>query len=83
MLIFGVVGYFLKKCDYEFPPLVLAYVLTPLMEQSLRQSLIISGGSFTIFLFRPIPCACLAVGALLLISASVTNLKNKRLMLLE
>src|SRR4030042_1483852 len=40
MLIFGVIGYILKKCDYEFPPLVLAYVLAPFLEHSLRASLI-------------------------------------------
>ncbi|MFH0811508.1 MAG: tripartite tricarboxylate transporter permease [Pseudomonadota bacterium] len=83
MLIFGVIGYIMKKCDYEFPPFVLAYVLTPLLEQSLRQSLIISGGSFAIFLFRPIPCVSLTLGALLLISASITGWKKKRQMLLE
>jgi putative tricarboxylic transport membrane protein len=83
MVIFGVIGYILKKCEYEFPPFVLAYVLTPLLEQSLRQSLIISGGRFSIFLLRPIPCICLATAALLLISASVSRLKKKRLMLVE
>jgi len=83
MLIFGVVGYILKKSGYEFPPLVLAYILTPLLEQSLRQSLIMSGGSFTIFLLRTIPCICLAVAVLLLASASMTRFKKKRELLIE
>jgi putative tricarboxylic transport membrane protein len=83
MLIFGVIGYVLKKSGYEFPPLVLAYVLTPLMEQSLRQSLIMSGGSFMIFFGRPIPCICLGLAVLLLASASMTRFKKKREILVE
>jgi len=83
MLIFGVVGYVLKKSGYEFPPLVLAYILTPLMEQSLRQSLIMSGGRFTIFVGRPIPCICLGLAVLLLVSASMTRFKKKREILVE
>ncbi len=54
MLIFGVVGYLLRKLDYPMAPVVLAIVLGPLAEASMRQSLIISSGSFTIFFNRPI-----------------------------
>ena len=78
MLIFGVVGYLMRKCDYEPAPLVLAYVLGPKMEQAMRQSLIMSGGSFGIFLFRPISGICLAVGAFLLITAYTGYVKKKR-----
>ena len=46
MLLFGVVGYLMRKFRYEGAPLILAYVLGPLMEQALRQSLLISDGSF-------------------------------------
>ncbi len=61
MIIFGVVGYVMKKCQYEPAPLVLAYVLGPMMEKALRQSLIISNGSFKIFVVRPISAVCLGV----------------------
>ena len=54
MLIFGVVGYLLRKLDYPMAPVVLAIVLGPLAEASMRQSLIISSGSFAIFFNRPI-----------------------------
>ena len=54
MMFFGVVGYLMRRCGYEAPPLILAYVLGPGMEQALRQSLILSNGDFTIFLIRPI-----------------------------
>src|SRR5213596_1023118 len=56
MLIFGVVGYVFKKLDYPLAPLVLALVLGDLAENALRQSLIMSQGSFLIFFTRPIAC---------------------------
>ncbi len=54
MVIFGLVGYLMKKFEYEGAPLLLAFVLGPMMEQALRQSLLISHGSFAIFFTRPI-----------------------------
>ena len=54
MLLFGVIGYVFKKLDYPIAPLVLALVLGDLAESALRQSLIISQGSLTIFFTRPI-----------------------------
>jgi len=52
MLAFGVVGYLMRKLDYPLAPAVLAIVLGPLAEPALRQSLIISDGSFGIFFTR-------------------------------
>jgi putative tricarboxylic transport membrane protein len=54
MLIFGGVGYLMKKFDYEPTPLVLAYVLGRMAEESIRQSLLMSRGSAAIFFTRPI-----------------------------
>jgi putative tricarboxylic transport membrane protein len=54
MMVFGVIGYLMRKCGFEPAPLVLAYVLGPLLEKSLRQSLILSQGSPWIFFHRPI-----------------------------
>jgi putative tricarboxylic transport membrane protein len=54
MLVFGGLGYLMKKFDFEGAPMILAMVLGPMMEESLRQSLILSEGSFGIFLSRPI-----------------------------
>jgi len=82
MIIFGVVGYIMKKCEYEPAPLILAYVLGPKMEQAMRQSLIMSDGSFTIFIVRPISGVCLAVAAFLLITAVTGFSKKKRLAVL-
>jgi putative tricarboxylic transport membrane protein len=61
MLIFGVVGYVFKKLDYPLAPLVLALVLGDLAENALRQSLIMSQGSLTVFVTRPISGVITAV----------------------
>ena len=78
MLLFGVVGYLMRKFEYEPAPLVLAYVLTPLLENALRQSLILSGGSFGIFMVRPISAGCLIVAAGLLGSSLLPMIRQKR-----
>ncbi len=79
MIIFGVIGYVMKKCQYEPAPLALAYVLGPMLEKSMRQSLIISNGSFKIFFVRPISAICLGIAAFLLITAITGISKKKRL----
>jgi putative tricarboxylic transport membrane protein len=77
MIIFGVFGYIMRKCDYEPAPLVLAYVLGPMLEQGLRQSLLMSEGSFTIFLLRPISAVSLMIGVFLLIMAFLKSRKKR------
>jgi putative tricarboxylic transport membrane protein len=66
MLIFGVVGYGLKKFGFDPAPLVLGLVIAPIFEMSLRQSLIMSDGNWSIFAQRPIAAALLALAAGLL-----------------
>ena len=67
MIIFGVVGYLMKKFEYDPAVLVLAMVLGPLMENAFRRSLIIYQSSFTVFLVRPISLALLVIAFVLLI----------------
>jgi putative tricarboxylic transport membrane protein len=78
MLLFGVVGYLMRKFRYEGAPLILAYVLGPLMEQALRQSLLLSNGSFLIFVTRPISAATLAIAAFLFLSTIFPHLRKRR-----
>jgi putative tricarboxylic transport membrane protein len=54
MLAFGVVGLLMKRFGFEAAPLVLAFVLGRMAEESIRQSLLMSGGRFSILLTRPI-----------------------------
>lgn len=67
MLAFGIVGYFMRKLDYPMAPAVLAIVLGPLAETSMRQSLLMSSGSFEIFFFRPISGTIMVIAIILLI----------------
>jgi putative tricarboxylic transport membrane protein len=78
MNIFGIVGYFLKKLKYEGAPLILAFVLGPMFENSLRQSLMISKGSFLIFLTRPITLAFVIL-SLAMITSSIVLKKRLEL----
>jgi putative tricarboxylic transport membrane protein len=78
MLIFSIIGYLMKKFDYEAAPLILAFILGPLLENAFRQSLIMSRGEFHIFLERPISLAALLVAAVLLLAAFLPWLKSKR-----
>jgi putative tricarboxylic transport membrane protein len=64
MLGFAVLAYLMRKLNYPIVPLVLALVLGNLAENSLRQALTISGGSFSIFFTRPI-CAVFIIAAIL------------------
>jgi len=68
MLIFGVLGYLMRKFGFEAAPLVLTFVLSPQLEAHLRRSLTISDGSFSIFYTRPIAAAILCFAFLLLLS---------------
>jgi putative tricarboxylic transport membrane protein len=76
MLVFGIVGYLMKKFRYEGAPLVLALVLGKMLETTLRQSLILSRGDFSIFVSRPISLGFLIVAVLLLIAPIITQRKK-------
>ena len=78
MLIFGVLGYVLRKLTYEPAPLVLAFVLGPLLEKNLRQALILSDGSLHVFLTRPLSAASLLISLFLLLSAVLPSLQKRR-----
>jgi putative tricarboxylic transport membrane protein len=78
MLFFGVVGWLMRKFGYEGAPLILAYVLGPMLENALRQSLLISQGSFLIFVTRPISAVALGFAFLLLLTTLLPHFKKRR-----
>ena len=78
MVAFGVIGYIMRKAGFESPPLVLAFILGPRMEQSLRQSLLLSQGSVAIFFERPIALGCLILAAVLIIISFSRYTAQKR-----
>jgi putative tricarboxylic transport membrane protein len=65
MLAFGIGGYVLRKLEYDLAPFVIAFVLAPLLEQSLRQSLVMSPDGAMILLQRPVTALLLAASAVL------------------
>lgn len=69
MMVFGVFGYFLQKFSYEPGPLILAFILGPMLEQAFQQSLAISQGSFLIFIIRPLTLIPLIAASVLLVSS--------------
>jgi putative tricarboxylic transport membrane protein len=77
MLATGVLGYLLKRLDFETAPIVLGLVLAPILELSLRQSLSMSDGQYAIFVERPIAATLLAV-ALLLVLMGLRPLLGRR-----
>jgi len=78
MVIFGVLGYVMQKLGYEPAPLVMSFVLGPLLEKNLRQALIMSGGSVKIFVSRPISAAALLVALVIVVSAAIPALQRRR-----
>jgi putative tricarboxylic transport membrane protein len=78
MLIMGVIGYGLKKFGFDPAPLVLGLVIAPIFEMSLRQSLIMSDGTWTIFLQRPTALVLLALSAGLLALSAGAYLSRRK-----
>jgi putative tricarboxylic transport membrane protein len=78
MLIMGVVGYGLRKFALDPAPLVLGLVIAPTFEMSLRQSLIMSSGSWTIFFQRPIAFALLIASVALLALAALSLFRRRK-----
>ncbi len=61
MLFFGLIGYFMKKADFEGAPLLLAFILSPMLENAFKQTMRMSGGDFSIFFQRPISAVLMTV----------------------
>jgi putative tricarboxylic transport membrane protein len=76
MAIAGAAGYLLRKAAFDPAPIVLAMVLGPMMEQALRQGLMMSRGEFGIFLSRPISAAMLAVAGLVLLGHLISVIRR-------
>jgi putative tricarboxylic transport membrane protein len=83
LLGFGVLGYLMRKLDIPAAPLVLAFVLGPMAERALRQSLVMSQNSLDIFVSRPLSLALLIIAALLLIAPIFGKARQLRQQVLE
>ena len=75
---FGLVGYWFVKHDFEPAPMLLGFVLGPLMEENLRRAMLIARGDPSTFITRPISGALLALATLLLVLALLPMIRSKR-----
>ncbi len=76
--VFGLFGYALLKFGFEPAPLLLGFVLGKLMEEKLRQALILSRGSFMTFVERPVSLGLLVVAAVLIVVALLPAIRKSR-----
>jgi putative tricarboxylic transport membrane protein len=83
MVIFGIAGYILRKFEYEEAPLLLAFILGPLIETNFRQALIMSDGRLSIFVTRPISAVALAVSALLFVTTGLSYYRKAKAVIPE
>jgi len=78
MLIFGVIGLFLRRFGFDGAPLVMALIIGPMMELYLRQSLMLSGGSPLFFLDSTIATVLLSVTVLLIVGSILFALLKQK-----
>jgi len=76
--LFGVIGFWLVKHDFEPAPLLLGFVLGPLMEENLRRAMLIARGDATVFFTRPISGTLLAIAIFLLLLAALPMIRKRR-----
>ena len=82
-IFFGFMGYVFIKLKVEPAPLILAFVLGPLMEENLRRALLISRGDPMVFLTRPISATFLIAAVLLLVVMVLPAIRRKRNQVLQ
>jgi TctA family transporter len=76
--IFGIAGYLFFKLGCEAPPLLLGFVLGPMMEENFRRALLLARGDFTVFLTRPLSLGLLIAAAALVVIVALPAVKKTR-----
>jgi TctA family transporter len=76
--LFGFIGYSFIKLDMEPAPLLLGFVLGPMMEENLRRALLLSRGEPAVFFTRPISLTLLVISVLLVILVAAPSISRKR-----
>jgi TctA family transporter len=75
---FGVIGYGFIKLGMEPAPLLLGFILGPMMEENLRRAMLLSRGDWSVFVTRPLSASLLAAAVVLLIIVTLPSIKSKR-----
>jgi putative tricarboxylic transport membrane protein len=76
--LFGVVGYVFYKLGCEPAPLLLGFILGPMMEENLRRALLLSRGDWSTFMTRPLSAGLLIAALLMIVVVTLPSIKNKR-----
>jgi putative tricarboxylic transport membrane protein len=76
--LFGLVGYIFYKLGCEPAPLLLGFILGPMMEENLRRAMLLSRGDWSVFVTRPLSAGLLIAAAILLIIVTLPSIKKKR-----
>ncbi len=79
MLFFGIFGFIFLKLDIPLPPFIIAFILAPAMEQSLRQGLLISGGDFSVLVTHPLSLFFLCLAAFAVLKIAYDSTRRKKL----
>ena len=76
--VFGFIGYLFTKLGCEPAPLLLGFILAPMMEENLRQALHLSGGDWSVFATRPLSAGLLVAAALMVVIVALPSIKARR-----
>jgi putative tricarboxylic transport membrane protein len=76
--LFGIVGYLFYKLECEPAPLLLGFILGPMMEENLRRALLLSRGDWTAFVTRPLSATLLFMALMLVVIVMLPSIKKKR-----
>jgi putative tricarboxylic transport membrane protein len=78
MAIFGILGYICVKLECEPAPMILGFILGPLMEENLRRAMLLSRGDPTTFITKPISAGFIIASVILLVIVALPALRKKR-----
>lgn len=78
LFVFGALGFFMRRTNIPLVPLILAAILAPKMEQSLRQATMLSDGDWSTFLTRPISAVFLAAGVAIVVADAISGHRRRR-----
>jgi len=76
--LFAAIGYAFYKLSCESAPLLLGFILGPMMEENLRRALLLSRGDWSTFVLRPLSAGLLAAALLMVIVVTLPSIKSKR-----
>lgn len=78
LFFFGFLGYVLRRLNFELAPLILGFILGPILESSAKQALIMSGGRFSIFVSSPIATVLLSFSAVIIMTAAISTVRKSK-----